>query len=198
MLFRLSMPRRMIRSPMSASRLFTVLPFAAQIIITFTLALLNRRNVPLWSPRGHRPSGDEALTPGASDSSREGPSASTAAEQSASDQASPALSNNQIITLTEDFERAIARQQESTLQVIKRHEQLIGDLLTLVRILQERVLIQQAQLAALGAPLPAEDRALDELIGRLPLGKVTFEQMLQLSGQLNERLYRPPFGSDSQ
>jgi hypothetical protein len=98
----------------------------------------------------------------------------------------------------EDFERALARQQESTLQVIKRQEQLIGDLSTLVRILQERVLIQQQQLDALGAPTAAHDPALSELERLLPFGTVTMEHMLQLSDQLNERLHRPPFSSYSE
>jgi hypothetical protein len=58
------------------------------------------------------------------------------------------------------------------------------------------VLIQQAQLEALGAPAAADDRALSELIDHLPFGDVSMDQMLRLSDQLNERLHRPPFGSD--
>jgi hypothetical protein len=193
MIFRTNTPSRKMRSPMGASRLLSVLPIAAQIVVTFTL--LYRRNVPFWSPRNHRAAGDSSPTSGAGDAQGEDASAYAAPEESAPNQ-SQTLSTDHVIRLTQDFERAIARQQESTLQVIKRHEQLIGDLSTLVRILQERVLIQQAQLAALGAPLPAEDRSLDELIGQLPFGTVTFEQMLHLSDQLNERLYRPPFGDN--
>jgi hypothetical protein len=200
MTFRIITPRRISSSNIFADRqmvgLLTVLPIAALMMISFTL--LHRRNVPLWSPRKHVSSQDHPLPPSASESSRERSSANGASEESAPIQPQPPLSSNQIITLTEDFERAIARQQESTLQLIKRHEQLIGDLSRLVRILQERVLIQQAQLAELGAPIPAEDRALDELIGQLPFGKVTMEHMLRLSDQLNEQLHLPPFGSHPQ
>ncbi len=191
-------PSRMISSEMSFSRILRtkVLPIASLMIISFTLLYRrNRRNVPFWSPRKHPTSEDHPLPPGATDSSRERSSAHGAPEESAPIQPPPPLGANQVIRLTEDFERAIARQQESTLQLIKRHEQLIGDLSTLLRILQERVLIQQRQLEALGAPSAAEDRALDELICQLPFGKVTMEQMLQLSDQLNERLHLPPFGS---
>jgi len=200
MTFRINTPRRISSSIIFADRqmvgLLTVLPIAALMMISFTL--LHRRNVPLWSPRKHLSSQDHSLPPDASESSQERSSANGASEKSAPIQPQPPLSSNQIITLTEDFERAIARQQESTLQLIKRHEQLIGDLSRLVRILQERVLIQQAQLAELGAPIPAEDRALDELIGQLPFGKVTMEHMLRLSDHLNEQLHLPPYGSHPQ
>ncbi len=193
MTFRTNTPSRMISSRMSFSWLLTFLPIAA--LTTISVTLLHRRNVPLWSPRKHLSSQDHPLPSDASESSRERSSTNRASEESAPNQPQPPLNSNQIITLTEDFERAIARQQESTLQLIKRHEQLIGDLSTLVRILQERVLIQQRQLEALDAPSAAEDRALDELIYHLPFGKVTMEHMLQLSDQLNERLHLPPFGS---
>lgn len=172
------------------------LPIAVLMIISCTV--LYRRTFQFWSPRKHPTSEDRPLSPGASESSRERSSANGASEESAPNQPPPPLSNDHVIRLTQDFERAIARQQESTLQLIKRHEQLIGDLSTLLRILQERVLIQQAQLEALGAPAPAEDRALDELIRHLPFGKVTMEHMLHLSDQLNERLHLPPFESDPQ
>jgi hypothetical protein len=176
--------------------LLTLLPIAALMIISCTV--LYRRTLQFWSPRKHPTSEDRPLSPGASESSRERSSANGASEESVPNQPPPPLSNDHVIRLTQDFERAIARQQESTLQLIKRHEQLIGDLSTLVRILQERVLIQQAQLEALGAPAPVEDRALEELIRHLPFGKVSMEHMLHLSDQLNERLHLPPFGSDPQ
>jgi len=200
MTFRTNTPGMISSSSVFADRrvvaLLSLLPIAALTIIS--CALLHRRNVPLWSPRKHPTSEDRPLSPGASESSRERSPANGASEESAPNQPPPPLSNDHVIRLTQDFERAIARQQESTLQLIKRHEQLIGDLSTLLRILQERVLIQQAQLEALGAPAPAEDRALDELIRHLPFGKVTLERMLHLSDQLNERLHLPPFGSDPQ
>ncbi len=176
--------------------LLILLPVAALILIR--VPVLSRFTVAFWSPRKHASSQDRPTLSGASHPTRERSPTHGAPEESAPNHTPPRLGPDQVITLTQDFERAIARQQESTLQLIRRQEQLIGDLCTLLRILQERVLIQQAQLEALGAPAAAEDRALRELIRHLPFSTIPMEQMLELSDQLNERLHRPPFSSEPQ
>jgi hypothetical protein len=179
--------------------LLTLLTIAVLVIVR--LPVLQRRMFRFWSPRKHPTSGAHSPSPSASSSSAVFGSNRSAHEQ---DQRSDPTQNagqpspSQASQLREDFERALAQQQQSTLQVIKRQEQLIGDLSTIVRILQERVLIQQQQLDALGAPSAAQDPTLSELERLLPFGKVTFEQMLQLSDHLNERLHLPPFSSYTQ
>jgi len=158
--------------------------------------MLSRRAFHFWSPRKRRASLLYPSPPSAGASAAHAGHDLTARgqhQQGDPPGGAPQLGPSQVGRLTRDFERALALQQQSTLQLIQRHEQLIGDLATLVRILQERVLVQQQQLDLLGAPSAAQDPGLNELERLLPFGKLTMEQMLQLSDRLNERLHRPPF-----